>query len=85
MTSQNRNARAFGSTVTLTVSKGPERFRVTDYRGMSEAEAVAAIEGAGLVADVQRVPNAKRAVVRGQDPKPGTVVRNGDTITIFIG
>ncbi len=77
--------RAFGSTVTLTVSKGPERFRVTDYRGMSEAEAVAAIEGAGLVADVQRVPNAKRAVVRGQDPKPGTVVRNGDTITIFIG
>jgi serine/threonine-protein kinase len=77
--------RPYGSLVTLTVSKGPARFALGDYRGMTEAEAVAALQRAGLVADVRRVPNAERDVVRGQDPKPGTTVRSGMTIVIFIG
>ena len=76
--------RGYGSPVTLTVSKGPERFKVASYIGMSEAEAVAAIEQDGLVANVQRVPGSVDDRVRGQEPKPGTVVRAGQTVTIFV-
>jgi len=74
----------FGTTVMLTVSKGPRSFPVATYIGLSKDAAIAQIEAAGLVAKVSYVPGGVQGKVVGQTPDPGTVVRPGDTITIFV-
>ncbi|HLB63110.1 MAG TPA: Stk1 family PASTA domain-containing Ser/Thr kinase [Actinomycetota bacterium] len=73
-----------GTGVTIVVSKGPEAFPVDTYIGLSEAAAVAAVEADGLVPRVQQVPSGVSGTVVGQSPEPGTTVRAGDTITIFV-
>ena len=72
------------STVTLTVSKGPRSFPVATYIGLTKEAAVAQIEAAGLVAKVNSVPGGVAGRVVGQAPDPGTTVRPGETITIFV-
>ena len=74
----------FGTAVTLTVSKGPRSFPVATYIGLTKDAAIAQIEAAGLVAKVSDVPGGVQGKVVGQTPDPGTVVRPGDTITIFV-
>jgi serine/threonine-protein kinase len=74
----------FGTAVTLTVSKGPRSFPVAPYIGLTKDAAIAQIEAAGLVARVSDVPGGVQGKVVGQTPGPGTVVRPGDTITIFV-
>jgi serine/threonine-protein kinase len=76
--------RAYGSTVTLTVSRGPRSFEVATFIGLTRDAAIAQIEAAGLVAEVTLVPGGVAGKVVGQTPDPGTVVRPGDTITIFV-
>lgn len=73
-----------GSTVTIVVSLGPETFSVESYLGLTEAAAKTAIAADGLVAEVVYVPSGVKGEVVGQDPKPGTKVHAGDTITIYV-
>jgi serine/threonine-protein kinase len=85
--SQNPGAnvtKPYESTVTLTVSKGPRAFPVATYIGLSKDAAIAQIEAAGLVAKVSYVPSGVQGKVVGQTPDPGTTVRPGDTITIYV-
>ena len=80
-----------GSTVTVTVSRGPASVRVPDVRNDPVADAVAAIEAAGLVASVQSEPRPRLGPfpagrigrVEVQDPAPGTTLRRGQTVTLY--
>lgn len=72
-----------GSVVRLVVSKGPQRFPVPSYIGMSEDAAVAAIRADGLVPNVVNLPTVTGNVVS-QEPVPGTTVRAGDTVTVYV-
>ena len=76
--------RPYESTVTLVVSKGPRSFPVATYIGLTREAAVAQIEADGLSARVSDVPGGVAGRVVGQTPAPGTTVRPGDTITIFV-
>jgi serine/threonine-protein kinase len=73
-----------GSKVTIVVSMGPEYFEVGSYLGLTEAQAKAAIVADGLVPKVVHVPSGVTGKVKGQDPRPGTRVHAGDTITIYV-
>jgi beta-lactam-binding protein with PASTA domain/predicted Ser/Thr protein kinase len=72
-----------GSVVRVVVSKGPQRFPLPSYIGMSEEAAVAAIRADGLVPNVVNLPTVTGKVVS-QEPVPGTTVRAGDTVTIYV-
>jgi eukaryotic-like serine/threonine-protein kinase len=74
-----------GSTVTIVVSKGPRKFPMPDVVGKSEAEGIAQLEGLDLVVDVVEVPNGPRDKVVGQQPDQGTTVKQGQTVTIYVG
>jgi serine/threonine-protein kinase len=73
-----------GDAVTIVVSLGPEFFEVPNFVGMSRTEAVAAIHALGLNASVLPVPGSSGDTVRGQLPKPGSTVRAGSTVTIYV-
>ncbi|MDQ4006092.1 MAG: Stk1 family PASTA domain-containing Ser/Thr kinase [Actinomycetota bacterium] len=74
------------STVTLVVSKGPQQFEMPDVRLMSEDAARSELQGLGLVVETQVVPGNESAdTVVGQLPKAGTIVKTGDTVTLFLG
>jgi eukaryotic-like serine/threonine-protein kinase len=62
-----------GSTVALSVSKGPQRVRVPNVVGRSRDDAVGRIKKAGLVPAVFSVPSqAPRGSVVAQNPNGGT-------------
>ena len=71
-----------GSTVTLTVSKGPDVVVVPDVTGMSENDARAELEGLGLIVKVSRFPHGHGRVVS-PDPQGGTTVIRGSSVRIF--
>lgn len=74
-------------TVSGTVSKGPERYDVPDVRGMSQAEATAAIQGANLAVGTVREAFDDRAevgTVASLSPKVGTSVKPGTPIEVVI-
>jgi serine/threonine-protein kinase len=71
-----------GAKVTVTVSRGPDVVVVPDVRGMPVEVAVYELERAGLQADV--VSYRPLRVVKRQDPSPGTKVRRGETVTLFL-
>lgn len=73
------------SAVTIVISQGPPTFKIGSYLGMTRDAAIAAIAADGLRADVHVLPSAYEGVVRGQLPSPGTTVRAGDSVTIYIG
>jgi beta-lactam-binding protein with PASTA domain/tRNA A-37 threonylcarbamoyl transferase component Bud32 len=72
-----------GSTVTLTVSKGPDVVVVPDVTGMSENDARAELEGLGLSVKVSRFPHGPGRVVS-QDPQGGTTVKRGASVHIYV-
>lgn len=71
-------------TVTLTVSKGPEKVAVPKVTDSSTAQARSALEAAGLKVKVNRFFGGLLDTVRGQDPSPGTQVPKGTTVTISV-
>ncbi|WP_253953805.1 Stk1 family PASTA domain-containing Ser/Thr kinase [Schaalia sp. 19OD2882] len=73
-----------GDAVTYIVSKGPEMVTVPDVFGMQEAQAVAAMEAAGLQVKVDRLLGGVFGTARSSDPGGGTQVRKGSTVTITI-
>ena len=74
----------YGSTVTLTVSKGPETFPAPDFGGLSRSAAQSLADGYGLVLSFATVPGTSGGIVYSQSPGVGTVVRYGDTITLYM-
>ncbi|VEG26476.1 Serine/threonine-protein kinase PrkC [Actinomyces howellii] len=73
-----------GDTVDLVVSKGPEMVTVPDVTGMSEEEATAALEAAGLVVEISHVLGGLFGTARSTDPAAGTSVRKGSTVTLTV-
>ena len=78
-----------GATVTIYVSNGiPPTTSVPDVRKLTQAAAVAALRSHNLlVSVVQRAVNdeALDGIVLSQDPKPGTTLNEGATVTIVVG
>jgi serine/threonine-protein kinase len=70
------------STVTLQVSKGPERIVVPELEGQQRAEAEAALKALGFKVAVQAIPGPGK--VRGSNPAAGKAVRKGSTVTLFV-
>lgn len=74
-----------GDTVSLVVSKGPERVAVPDLDGMTEAQVRAAVEPLGLKVNATRNPfSGDDATVRYQTPEAGSKVKRGSTVTVFL-
>lgn len=76
-----------GTTVTLVVSKGPERYAVPTLAGTSQAEATDRITGANLVLGEvtekfdEKVPEGQ---VIASDPKAGTSLKRGTTVALTV-
>jgi serine/threonine-protein kinase len=73
-----------GENVTVTVSKGPRKFEMPDVHGMSRDEAVNLLEGLGLHVTVVVIPSSNGDQVVGQKPEQGTIVEQGDDVTIYV-
>lgn len=73
--------------VELTVSKGPKPFDVPQVVGQPQADAAAALEGAGLKVEIAPEAvfdrNVPEGAVASQSPAEGQVIR-GDTVTLTI-
>jgi serine/threonine-protein kinase len=74
-----------GSSVSLVISKGPDVVTVPDVVDETEADAVSAVEDAGLVAAVEYVDSAEDGIVIEQWPIAGADARRGDTVTLTVG
>jgi serine/threonine-protein kinase len=72
-----------GATVDLTVSKGPQPIKITDYTGKSAAAAEKALERAGFKVKIttKHSDSVDKGVVISQSPAKGAGVK-GDTITL---
>jgi serine/threonine-protein kinase len=71
----------YGSTVTIVVSIGVPIVEVPDLHGLTEDEAVAALQAIGLKADVTSFFGNR---VRSQSPGPGEKVEQGSTVKILV-
>jgi len=77
-----------GSTVTLTVSKGPKTKAVPAVEGLARDEAIAALEDAGFQVEVveQEVADENlENLVLSQEPGPGAQAKPGSKVTIVVG
>ncbi len=72
-----------GSTVDLTVSKGPQPIKITDHSGKSAAAAKAALTKAGFKVKITTANSdtVAKGMVISQSPDKGTGVK-GDTVTL---
>jgi serine/threonine-protein kinase len=76
-----------GAVVTLVVSSGPEQVTVPSVTGLSEANAVSALESKGFVVektDASTVDPSLDATVRSQNPQGNTKAVQGSTVTIVV-
>jgi eukaryotic-like serine/threonine-protein kinase len=76
------------STITLSVSKGPQTRDVPDVTSTRERTAVAELAASGFRAHVQMVDTAERAedgIVLDQNPPGGKPARPGTKVTIVVG
>ena len=73
-------------TVTATVSDGPQPRRVPDLRGLDEAQARTKLSDVGLKAAVvkQYDENVVAGTVMAWDPKTGTQLDRGGTVTLTV-
>jgi beta-lactam-binding protein with PASTA domain/tRNA A-37 threonylcarbamoyl transferase component Bud32 len=87
-TSPGAGERLFqGDEVELVISRGAEPFPMPDVRDGSEEEARATLEALGLEVRVEYVDTVfvfRSGNVDEQDPAPGKLVREGDTVTIYV-
>ena len=77
-----------GSTITLSVSKGPKESPVPDVTSQDEQTAMSTLNDAGfevLVQDVPATDPTQDGIVVGQDPQPGTKAKPGTAVTISVG
>jgi len=77
-----------GSTVQISVSRGPPLEQVPDERNKTRQEAEADLRAQGFrvqVVEEDTTDPTKDDVVIDQDPNPGTKVEPGSTVTITVG
>jgi serine/threonine-protein kinase len=77
-----------GSTITLSVSKGPKLSTVPDVTSQDEGSARAALQGAGFVVQVRKqdvTDPGLEGIVLNQDPTGNTQAKQGSTVTIDVG
>jgi serine/threonine-protein kinase len=74
----------YASTVTLTISLGPERFPLPSFIGLSKSAAEAKARSYGLDVSFFVVPNTAGSLVISQTPAPNVTVSYGDGVTLFI-
>jgi eukaryotic-like serine/threonine-protein kinase len=77
-----------GSTITLSVSKGPATTQIPDVRTQNQADATSVLKGAGLnvaVIYTQVTDPSQDGVVISQDPAPGADAKSGEVVTIDVG
>ena len=79
----NGDEAAVGSEVVLRISKGPEQVAVPNVIGRSFDEAKQLLEQAGLQVQGPFGPPSKRRVFA-TDPAPGTRVRKGTPVDVFV-
>ena len=68
--------------IALVVSKGPDLVTVPQLAGLADNDAEAALSALGLRSRVRSIPGP--GVVRDQDPSPGSRVRRGSTVTLYV-
>ena len=74
-----------GSTVTITVSRGPQKVEVPDVVGQDKDSARATLRGAGFTVRVAEEPSTeKEGTVLSQSPEGGREVKEGSTVTITV-
>jgi serine/threonine-protein kinase len=76
-----------GAVVTLVVSSGPEQVTVPSVTGLSEANAVSALQSKGFTvekADANTVDPSLDATVKSQSPQGNTKAPGGSTVTITV-
>lgn len=78
-----------GTEITLIVSRGTKGIEIEDYKGKNYYEVRAALELQGMHVlvekqSVDKKENYKENVIIDQNPKEGTVLSEGDTITLII-
>lgn len=86
--SQNPDGAVFvnaGSQVAISVSKGVMTVIVPDVTDKGESEASKALADLGLVVTVNYQISADVGFVLTQDPPPGTELKRGDGVTIWVG
>jgi eukaryotic-like serine/threonine-protein kinase len=77
-----------GSTITLSVSKGPKLSTVPDVTSQDEGSARSSLEQAGFVVQVQRqdvTDPGLEGIVLSQRPTGNTQAKQGSTVTIVVG
>jgi beta-lactam-binding protein with PASTA domain len=74
----------YASTVTLTVSVGPEEFPAPNFLGLSRSDAQALADEWGLRLAILAVPNTDGSNVISQLPSGGGTVKYGATITLYM-
>jgi eukaryotic-like serine/threonine-protein kinase len=91
VTGQNPAANSLhprGSTVTVTVSKGPQVSTVPDVTGLDQDSALATLENSGFRTAVQKQTTsdpAQDGIVIDQRPFGGSQATPGTTVTIIVG
>jgi serine/threonine-protein kinase len=75
---------AYGSAVTITVSQGPQEFPVPNFSGLAPAVAEQRAHAYGLQVSFFNIPGTSATHVISQTPTPGSTVRYGDTVTLFV-
>jgi len=77
-----------GSTITLSVSKGPPMSTVPDVTAQDEESATSTLEQAGFTVQVQRqdvTDPGLYGIVLSQSPTGGSKAKQGSTVTITVG
>lgn len=70
--------------VVIVVSAGPPPVELPDLIGSTQEEALAVLEGLGIVADLRGGPPSGGEVAA-MEPVVGTMVRPGDVVTLEVG
>ena len=73
-----------GSEISIVVSRGPKTFPIPNVAGMSKGAAASELQNLGLHVQVVVIPSSSGNTVVGQNPHPGTTVRPGDSVTIYV-
>ena len=75
-----------GESVNIVVSTGVALVAVPDVVGLPEGDAVGAIEGEGLIADIVREPSdeVEQGFVIAQDPGAGAELEEGEAVQIVV-
>jgi serine/threonine protein kinase len=77
-----------GSTITLSVSKGPASTQIPDVTGSNQSNAETILSGAGLTPSIIYDPvtdPSQDGIVLAQDPKPGSPAKSGEVVIIHVG